>query len=179
MSLHRPLALIGYRATGKSTVGRSLATRLGASFVDTDDRIEAAANRTIAEIFANDGESAFRTRETAALQAAVGDRGQVISTGGGIVISPVNRDLLAGCDVVWLTASPAVIARRLERDSLTGTRRPSLTGRSVCDEVGAVLAQRLPLYEAVADCTIETDTQTVAEIVDQVAVWLSHRERVS
>ena len=122
-SHHRPargagLALIGYRGTGKSTVGRILADRLDRPFLDADLEIEARAGRSIASIFAEWGEPAFRDweeRTLVELTATYPDA--ILATGGGAVLRASNRELLARFGfVVWLRAEPAELARRLEAD---------------------------------------------------------------
>jgi shikimate kinase len=151
------LTLVGYRGCGKTTIGRLVATALGWRFIDLDHRITVASGRSIAAIFAGDGEAAFRTLERSALQAAlVGTRMLVLSTGGGCVLSPANRAILRsrGGLVVYLEVPVAVLQHRLRAD---GTARPSLTGRHPADEVAAVLAVRDPLYRAVAHATIDAN----------------------
>src|SRR4051812_17648318 len=101
------LFLIGYRGTGKSTVGPLLAAALGWEFADADDLIEAAAGRSVADIFAAEGEAGFRDREAAALAELCRGERRVVATGGGAVLRPANRELLAASGfVAWLTAPP-------------------------------------------------------------------------
>ena len=128
------LVLVGYRGTGKSTVGQIVANRLNLRFLDADLEIEARAGRSISRIFAELGEPAFRDWE----EQTIGDLtqshpGAVLATGGGAVIRASNRRILADHGfVVWLRAEPAELARRLEADHRAGAERPSLTapGRS-------------------------------------------------
>lgn len=101
--MNRPVFLVGFMGSGKSTVGRLLAKHLGVSFVDLDDDIERAAGRTIAEVFAQDGEDAFRDAEHAALALRAAQPGGVVALGGGAFTFPRNRDLLRGRGVsIWL-----------------------------------------------------------------------------
>jgi shikimate kinase len=152
------LILVGYRGTGKTTVGRLLAGQLGWSFADSDDAIEAAAGKSVADIFAAEGEAGFRDREAAALRELCGRGRYVVATGGGAVLRPANRELLrAGGFVAWLTASPETIRARLEGDPTTAARRPNLTPAGGIEEVRALLAAREPLYREVADFVADAD----------------------
>jgi shikimate kinase len=152
------LFLVGYRGTGKSTVGRLLADELGWGFVDCDDLIESAAGMSIAEIFAMEGEAGFRDRESAILNQLATRERLVIATGGGAVQRAVNRNLLCTSGfVAWLTASPETIWARLQRDPATGTRRPNLTPAGGLEEVRALLAARELLYRSIAHFTADSD----------------------
>lgn len=159
-------ALVGYRGTGKTTVGRLLAERLGWRFVDADQRIEAIAGRPIAAIFAERGEPAFRDLEQSVLaELATADR-LVLATGGGAVVRPANRPVLRrfGC-VAWLTADPAVLADRLRAEA---DNRPALTAAGTLGEIADVLAARTPFYREVADVTVGTDGLSPAEIAESI-----------
>lgn len=174
MPTDRHLYLIGYRGTGKSTVGRLVAARLGRPFIDLDERIEAVAGKTIAEIFAAEGEPGFRDRESAALGAASAEPPAVIATGGGIVLRPENRELLRASGwVAWLTAPAAVLWDRIQADAATAARRPALAGGGP-DEVTKLLAVRMPLYRETADATLATaglSPEVVAAAI--LAAWNS------
>src|SRR5262245_29603020 len=153
------ILLVGYRGTGKTTVGGLLANQLGWTFADCDDSIEAAAGKSIADIFATEGEAGFRDREAAALRELCSRQRCVIATGGGAVLRPSNRELLrAGGFVVWLTASPETSWARLQSDPMTGSRRPKLTAAGGVKEVRALVAAREPLYREVADFVADADT---------------------
>jgi shikimate kinase len=151
--------LIGYRGTGKTAAGRLLAARLGWGFADADDRIEAAAGKSIADIFAAEGEGGFRDREAAALADLCRLDRHVISTGGGAVLRPANRDRLRAAGfVAWLTADPETIWARLQADPTTAARRPKLTAAGGVEEVRELLAAREPLYRETASVRIPTAT---------------------
>lgn len=153
-----PVVLVGLMGSGKTTVGRRLASRLDRPFVDADEALEEAAGRPIAEIFAADGEDAFRDLETKVLADLLArDDAPVIASGGGVVVREANRRLLTDTDdvlVVWLNASPAFLASRVEQKAQKA-HRPLLAGE---EPPGAVLerlhAERGPLYEEVADLEV-------------------------
>ena len=171
------LFLTGYRATGKSSVGRELARRLGREFADTDAELEKRIETTIASYFAEHGEEAFRDEESAALESleglVSGPGGAIVSTGGGIILRPENVDWMRSRgSVVWLRARPETIRARLESDPDTAAARPGLTGSSAVDEVEAVLESRRSLYIATADHAIETDDLTPAEVVQAILEWV-------
>ncbi|WP_319522162.1 shikimate kinase [uncultured Desulfosarcina sp.] len=164
------LYLIGYRCTGKTTVGRSLAERLGWPLTDTDGMIvDAAAGMSIDHMVASYGWSFFRQREYEVLsRVSAGDR-QVVATGGGIVLDERNRLAMKTTGkVVWLTASETCIRTRMLADASTGDNRPTLTGRGLLEEIETVLAERTPLYESAADLVIATDRVGIEEICDRI-----------
>lgn len=151
--------LIGYRGSGKTTVGRLLADRLGWDFADADDHVEAAAGRSIADIFATEGEPGFRDREAAALVELCRRPRLVLATGGGAVLRPANRDLLRAAGfVVWLRATPETSWARLQVDPTTAARRPNLTAVGGIAEVRALASAREPLYLATAHFVADADT---------------------
>ena len=153
----RHLYLVGYRGTGKSTVGRMVAAELGRPFVDLDERIEADSGMSIAGIFAGEGEAGFRDRESAAL-AEVAGLPSVIATGGGIILREENRRLLKATGfVVWLQASAEAIWERIQTDTLTAARRPNLTAAGGLPEIVELLAVRERYYTEVADVRVPTD----------------------
>jgi shikimate kinase len=166
------LFLIGYRATGKSTVGELAARELGWSFVDADALLESRAGRSIREIFQAEGEAGFRRRESALLEELCRETEQVVATGGGVVLAAANRDLLARHGLcAWLEADAATIEARMQADPGTAERRPALTigGRA---EIDSLLAQRQPLYEQCANARFPVAGRTPAEIARAIVAWL-------
>ena len=163
------VALIGYRGTGKTTVAQQLALRLGWDWVDADVEIELRAGKSIASIFADDGEPVFRDLESQVLaQTIVRDR-IVLAAGGGVVLREENRRLLRTAGkVVWLTADVTTILARVAGDQTTASRRPQLTTAGGEAEVRQLLAQRTPLYRELADLEIDTEGRTPAEIVEEI-----------
>lgn len=161
--------LIGYRAVGKTTVGRKLADRLGFSFLDTDILICEKKGATVNEIVSAEGWEGFRRCEQEILQGLIGQKRSVIATGGGAILHRhLWPELKEHGHVVWLTADPDIICQRIEADSATDTQRPSLTGKDVCTEVREILAVREPMYRETADNIINTDKLSVPEILDLI-----------
>ncbi|NCC25313.1 MAG: shikimate kinase AroL [Deltaproteobacteria bacterium] len=158
--------LVGPRAVGKTTLGRMLAAELGLVFVDTDEEIKAETNLSVVEIVAEDGWEAFRRVESRILARVAEGCGQVVATGGGAILSEGNRELLRRRGVVfYLMAEAATLARRLEASPESG-QRPSLTGVNPAQEVARVLAEREPLYMAVADHIMRTEDDPKSLIDD-------------
>ena len=166
--------LMGYRGSGKSTVGRRLADRLGLPVVDTDTVIEAAAGQSIREIFAGEGEDGFRQREQLALeQVAEKAAPCVIALGGGAILRGANqRTIQRTGKVVWLTGSPSALLARIQADTTTAQRRPALSSSSDYDEIVGILAARSPIYQRLANLTVDTDGRAPEEIVADIADWL-------
>ncbi len=160
------IVLIGYRGTGKSSVGKLLAERSGRTLVSTDAEVVRRAGRSIPEIVAQHGWDHFRDLETDVCRDLAGKTDLIIDTGGGAILRKDNVDRLkAGGVLVWLTAEVPTISRRIGGD----TQRPSLTGaKSFVEEIEEVLRARTPIYRAAADHVIETDGKTVEEIADAV-----------
>ncbi|HEX8202079.1 MAG TPA: shikimate kinase [Isosphaeraceae bacterium] len=166
----RNLALIGARGTGKTSVGRIVADRLGLPFVDADAELERTVGRSIAAIFAEGGEAAFRDLEEETLGALTARDGLVLATGGGAVLRAANRRALREFGLVaWLMAEPGVLAERLRRDA---GGRPALTEAGLLAEIAAVLEARVPLYQEVADAALDTTGLSPAEVAAViVSVW--------
>ena len=157
------IVLIGYRGTGKSTVGKILATRLGRELVSTDAEVVKRAELAIPEIVQRFGWEHFRDLESEVCRDLGGRDNLIIDTGGGAVLRQRNVEVLKkNGTLFWLTAEVPTIARRIGGD----TQRPSLTGtKSFTEEIQEVLEQRLPKYQAAADHVIATEGRTVEEVV--------------
>ena len=166
----RGLVLIGYRGTGKSTVGRILAESLGRPFLDSDREIEARAGRSIRSIFAESGEGEFRDLEERTLDELIAENpGAVLATGGGAVLRRANRDGLRRFGfVAWLTAEPVELARRLEADRPGLAGRPALTSAGTLDEIAEILAVRSPIYAELADSVIATDGKEPRQVAEAI-----------
>lgn len=173
----QPIFLIGYRGTGKSTVARLLAERWGWEYIDTDQEIESRSGKSIATIFAEEGETAFRLLETAVVTELSCRRRTVVALGGGAVLSEANRRAVqrAGI-VVWLTATVDTIAKRLAADDKTATQRPNLTATGGLGEIETLLAAREPIYRACATFEVDTENKTPREIVDEIVARLANKK---
>ncbi|HJQ80123.1 MAG TPA: shikimate kinase [Lacipirellulaceae bacterium] len=168
-----PIFLIGYRGTGKSTVARHLAERLGYDSVDADAEIERRAGKSIAAIFADNGEAAFRDLESQLVAELSGLRRSVIALGGGAVLRESNRIAIRDAGpVVWLTAPVDVIVARLAADPATAGRRPNLTKTGGRDEIETLLTERTPIYGQCATLVVNTDGKTCAQVADEIAANL-------
>ncbi|MCX5741744.1 MAG: helix-turn-helix domain-containing protein [Proteobacteria bacterium] len=161
--IDKPLALLGVRGAGKSTVGAQLAKRLGVAFVELDQRIEAAAGLPLADVFALHGEAYYRRVEREVLTSLLANNSRVvIATGGSIVNDPTTYALLrARCRTVWLKARPEDHWNRVVAQ---GDQRPMRENPHAFAELRALLAARASLY-ARADATIDTTRRTVRDVV--------------
>lgn len=170
------ISLIGYRASGKSSIAPRLAKKLGWEWQDCDRVIEQQAGCSIPEIFATEGEAGFRHRESAVLAELLHTPQLVLATGGGAILSAENRQRLrAAGPVVWLHASPATLVARLSRDRLNGSSRPSLTGRPIDQEVAEVLSVREPLYRETATLTVHSDGEPAEHVARRILRHLGMR----
>lgn len=172
------LVLIGYRGSGKSTVGKIVAERLHRPFWDTDREVEAWSGRSIAALFAEGSEASFRDWEERILANLAEQYPMaVLATGGGIVLREANRRRIRDFGfVAWLRASPQELAHRLEIDPRSASSRPSLTADGTLAEIVHVLAQRTPLYQALADAVLDTEGKSPESIAsDLIDGWLTAR----
>lgn len=165
----RSIALVGLMGAGKTSIGRRLAARLGLPFVDSDDEIEAAAGRSVAEIFEHYGEPAFRDLERRVLRRLLGGPPRVIATGGGAFIDETTRALMRGqCVTIWLQADVETLARRVRGND----KRPLLRDKDPVAVLTALAAVRDPIY-AEADLTVASapraHEKTVEMIVERLA----------
>jgi len=161
----RSIALIGYRGCGKSAVGRELSVLSGLPLVDTDDLIAQKAGKSIARIFAQEGEAEFRRLERIAVAEAAGGPRSIISVGGGAVQDDRNvAALKASATVVWLTAPADELIRRIRGDQTSPQTRPPLTDQPLEDEVERLLAERTPFYRKAADHVLDTANRSPAAV---------------
>ncbi len=160
------IVLIGFMGTGKSSVGRRIAARLGYRFVDTDRLVVEETGSSIAELFETKGEPFFRDRETAALASLQGADRCVIATGGGIIDRPANSGLLRALGfVVWFIASEEVIFERVSRTA----KRPLLKNDDPKGTIARLLKRRAPIYESTAHFKIDTSLRSHDEAAAAVA----------
>lgn len=179
MMVSFPVILIGYMASGKTTVGKALADKLGSSFKDLDQIIEQRAGRSIPDIFKESGEGYFRFLERAALRDAVSDRDGVISLGGGTPVSDVNCALLSGCHalVVYLKASEEVILKRLGDTSTRPMLASAHTEKEKKKLIAAMMAKREPYYQRAADRTLIVDDLTLDQAAHAIMAMMDQKQK--
>lgn len=180
--LHKTVVLVGMMGAGKTAVGTVLARKLGVDFVDQDEEIERAANRTIAEIFRDHGEPFFREKETAVLARLLQGTPCVLSTGGGAFLSAHNRDLIAAHGVaVWLRAELNLLWARVRHRST----RPLLQTDNPFETLRQLYAARSPVYalapvqvQAFSNYSIEDTAEAVLETLAERPDVLTSRPKV-
>jgi shikimate kinase len=153
---------------GKTTVAGLLAAAWGTTARDTDQDVEAAEGRTVADIFVDSGEQAFRELERAAVAAALKSHDGVLALGGGAVLDPRTRELLAGHPVVFLRVGLADAVKRVG----LGSSRPLLLG-NVRGRIKALLDERTPVYESVATLVVDTDGRSPQDVAGQIVAALA------
>ncbi|MDH3224518.1 MAG: shikimate kinase [Gemmatimonadota bacterium] len=164
--------LVGMRGSGKSTVAPIVARRLGLGWVDSDAELERREGQTIPELFEK-GEAHFRGLESRLLVELLQRPEIVLATGGGGVLHPPIRDLCARRFTVWLDAPPPVLAQRIQ-----GSSRPSLTERSLLDELRHLLVERAPWYREASTLRIDVGTDSPETVAERVAdAWTLARSR--
>lgn len=163
-----PIVIVGAPGSGKSTVGAALARTLGMPFRDTDADVETALGKPISAIFTEDGEPVFRAAEERAVRDALAQHTGVLALGGGAVLSPRTRTLLADHQVVFLTVG---VAEGIRRTGLS-TARPLLAGVNPRATFRELLDARLPLYREVATAEVATDQRSPQQVVAEVIAVL-------
>lgn len=161
------IILVGYMGCGKTTVGKSVAKLAKYTFADTDEMIVTQQGRSISEIFAKDGEDAFRAMETALLEKMIADKSDrfVISTGGGMPVREENRALLKTLGtVVYMRVMPDTVYERIKGD----TTRPLLQCDNPMERIKEMITVRTPAYEAAAEFVIDADNLTQQEIAEEI-----------
>ena len=159
------IILIGPMGSGKTSTGRMLAKEMGYAFADTDEEVTKRTGVSIAYIFDVEGEEGFRKRECLALKECLNDNNTILSTGGGIVLSKENRDLLKDRGtVVYLQTS---IRSQVKRTASTNNR-PLLQNKDPEETLEKLMLTRAPLYEEIADITIMTDNKSLQEMSREI-----------
>jgi len=163
------IVLIGYRCTGKSSVGRLLAKKLKWNFVDTDKLIEDHVKLKIEDIVLKKGWEEFRKIEKEVVKKVSSADKHVISTGGGVVLDKENVERLKRNGwIVWLKAEPDTIKKRMLKDQASGLIRPALTKDGSIKEIEKLLRIRTPLYKEASDFAIDTDSLSQRQICDMI-----------
>ncbi len=170
------IVLIGFMGSGKTTVGKELARQQHMDFLDTDAYIEKRAGKSISDIFAEDGEAAFRRIETEVLTDLRDNvKNTVLATGGGMPLKKENARLLKEIgSVCYLTAAPQVIYERVKGNS----DRPLLRGENPYEKICSLMSDRRPLYEEAADAVIETNSDNLEEIIRSIEICLKREEMI-
>ena len=162
---------MGLPGSGKSTIGRRLSKALGVGLLDTDAAIEQQTGRTIADIFATDGEQEFRRVEEEVIRAALAEHDGVLSLGGGAVTSPGVRAALAGHTVVYLEISAAEGVRRTGGNTV----RPLLAGPDRTEKFRELMSKRIPLYRRIATIRVDTNRRNPGAVVRYILSRLEAR----
>jgi shikimate kinase len=174
------LILIGYRGSGKTTVGRRLADRLKMKFVDTDDLIEERYGAPVSAIVKSHGWGHFRKLENSVIGEISKRDHLIIAPGGGAVLDTDNvKALRRNGTIVWLKADRQTLLKRMDQDPGTETRRPTLTGKGTSEELKEVLSLREPIYEQVAEIQIDTSTLDVETVVERISAIVDQRTKKS
>jgi shikimate kinase len=169
------IILIGYRGSGKSTVGSRLASRMGRRFVDTDDLIESEEGE-IREMVASHGWDYFRTIEKKRIEEISKEDNLVIALGGGAVLDPDNVvNLSKNGLIIWLKADREVVQKRINQDPRTFASRPTLTGRGTIEELEEIMVFRDPYYEKAAKIQFDTSSMNVEAVVENILTVLKEK----
>jgi shikimate kinase len=164
----RNIILVGFMASGKSSVSRALSRRSGWPRIDADDEIVSRAGKPIADIFRDSGEDAFRELERSVVSDICGESGRIIAAGGGSFIDDQNRQtMLDGGTVFYLSASPETIHRRVTRGNPNAPARPLLGAGNPLERITELLAQRTPAYSQ-AHHSVETDGLTPDQVAEAI-----------
>jgi len=175
---NRNIVLVGYRCSGKTSVGKHLAQELGRKFLDTDAWIEKKARCSIETIISRHGWECFRNIEKNLIKELSRETGLVIATGGGVVMNEDNvRNLKRSGWIVWLTAGAEALKQRMLRDERSGKSRPSLTGIGPLEEIERVLGARASYYEKASDLTVDTTSLLPRQVAALILRDLQVRNR--
>jgi len=170
------IVLIGYRCTGKTSVGKRLAERLGIPFCDTDELIQSNVGKTIRELVDQEGWDAFRARERAIIKQLPLSADAVIAAGGGAIMDAANRKALKQKGIcVWLMADVKTICERMRKDGVSNEQRPPLSSDGLEQETAKIIEARRPFYQEMADCTIDTSGKNIEAIADEILGALGPR----
>ncbi|MHA1727587.1 MAG: shikimate kinase [Promethearchaeota archaeon] len=161
------VVLIGFMGTGKTTVGKILADKLGKEFLEMDKIIEKKANKSIPEIFSEDGEIKFRELEMEVAKELSGKKDSVIAAGGGVVLNKLNIDYLKRtAEIILLKATPKDIYDRISLDGKE--KRPLLNNEDPMGEIKKLLEFRKPFYEMATNTSVSTHNKTLRKITEEI-----------
>jgi shikimate kinase len=168
--------LMGYRGTGKTSVGKLLAAKLQKTFLDSDEMIKSSTGKSVREMVKEKGWDLFRREEKRIVAELSRKDDCVVALGGGAVLDEENvRNLKERGIFVWLSAEAQTIAKRLNGDRKTGEQRPSLTGKDPGEEIRSLLRARAPFYARIANCRIDTTDRSVDEVATEVLRFLGDK----
>ena len=169
------IILIGYRCSGKTSVGKKLAQKLGRPFVDTDERLMEKHGRSVSSLVKDEGWEGFRRLERDVILDVCAEDSSVIASGGGAILDPENvAAMRKNGRVVWLKVSPQTVRQRMARDENTDELRPALTSKGLYAEIVDVLQARSPIYEQAMEYTIDTEGKTIVEIAGNIIEKFFH-----
>lgn len=169
-TLQRPLYLIGFMGSGKSTVSRFLTESLRLPKIEMDDLLVERAGKPITQIFAEDGEAVFRQMETDLLREIAAGQAAIVSCGGGVVLRPENVEIMKRSGtILMLSATPETIYGRVRHS----TKRPILNGNMNVEYIAGLMAKRDPAYRAAADVTVTIDHKTSEIVAEEIMEMIS------
>ena len=165
------IILIGYRGTGKTAVGKAVSKRLGRPFYDVDEFLEEKIGRTISDMVATEGWPFFRAREKEVIKEISAIEDCVIATGGGAVMDKDNVACLSNHGLfVLLKADIPTMIQRIQGDASSRQQRPDLLDGGIYEETETMIRQRMPVYEEVADISVDTTNLTIEEVVKKIII---------
>lgn len=171
--------IIGYRCTGKTSVAECVSLSIGWRFVDTDALLMENRGQSVSEIVENGGWALFREIEKQTLKDICRQEGQVVATGGGIVLDKENIELMRKNGIViWLRADPDTILSRMIGDSNTVSLRPALTDQDLMSEIRQTLSERRPLYKKAMTRAIDTDDKTIPDVASEICTLLKEYKTI-
>lgn len=169
--------LIGYRCTGKTSVGMAIAKNINWRFIDADEYLTSNSGKTVAEIVEEGGWDHFRELEKRCLKEICSGNQQVIATGGGVVLLPENITKMKESGVVmWFSAEAKTIYVRMHQDTKTSEQRPALTdSKNILKEIEETLSQRKSLYEKAMDHQISTEHKDIGQVCKEAVIYLKSK----